>query len=103
MKIEQIKRFFAAYGYPIEVDTQNGEIVSVYNKQFAISKEGTDYWFDGYQITGAELVYHFEADQDCLYSMIICGWSLTKDIFDEMNGIEVDYESEAKMCGKIKI
>lgn len=81
MNVKQIKRFFEAYGYPVSVRlNHDGEIVQVGNKQFGISLENGCYWFDGFNVDGSELVYHFEADQDCLYSMIIAGWSLTRDI-----------------------
>ena len=96
MNEKQIKRFFKAYGYPVSVRLNNdGEIVQVGNKQFDICLEKDCYWFDGFSVDGSELIYHFEADQDCLYSMIIAGWSLTRDIY------EIEQEKLQTLMNKI--
>lgn len=81
----KIKRFFNAHGYPVTVIELRGQIIAVYNDQFSITLNSkNELWFDGYKVSGEEIVYHFDADADCLYSMVITGFRLTAEIFQEM-------------------
>lgn len=81
MKTKHIKRFFKAYGYEVHVRrNREGEIVTVGNKQFGVSKEDDFYWFDGYNVDGSETVFHDKITPENLFSMIMLGWQLTKEI-----------------------
>lgn len=100
----QIKRFFEAYGYKVNtIALDNGHIINVYNSCFKINEK-----IDGHleikytEIDGRVIEYDFEYDQDCLYSMIIAGWSITHDFVTKIRNEqkirnEVDQEIEKEI------
>lgn len=85
MNINQIKRFFLKYGFPVSVRmNEENEIVNIFNKQFTIFVEDDNYWFSGFETTGEEVVYHDSQCPSVLFDMIHHGFDLTAQIFEEI-------------------
>lgn len=101
MNEKQIKRFFEAYRYPVTVIMNGDKVIDVMNNHFHMS-EGVDgrLWMSYTETNGQLIEYDFDNDADCMYSMIIAGWSITHDFANMIGNLlktEITKEIDAEM------